>query len=383
MAETADVVICGAGIAGLAAAYHLTLAGVRNVVLIEQGEPLSLTSDKSTECYRNFWPGPGDGMVRLMNRSLDLLEGLALDSGDAFHLNRRGYLYCTADRDRLQQLLRAAEEFERPRCRPSPRPPGTRRGVLRLRPASSDRRVRRPGRAIAPARPLSLPLGRRPRRAARAPRRLVFRAAARTVAARPGPGGRRTMAARAGAGGGDRRRPRRSRARSHSVGLDAHRHTGFRQRRRPFRRARGATARARSPGRLRAARQGVDLRCPGRHAAPGAAAHPQRSADARLVDGGASRAARGGSRSAVGGAAVRGTRPPGGPGRQPDPRGALAVPHAARRAGVPLAVRESVSGSRAARAGQAAAWSAGRISIGCPGRSSTAGITRAPARTGR
>ncbi len=111
MAEAAEVVICGAGIAGLAAAYHLTQAGVRKVVLIEQGEPLSLTSDKSTECYRNFWPGPGDGMVRLMNRSLDLLDGLALDSGDAFHLNRRGYLYCTADRDRLRALRRAAEEL--------------------------------------------------------------------------------------------------------------------------------------------------------------------------------------------------------------------------------------------------------------------------------
>src|SRR5256886_11256899 len=36
--------------------------------------PLSLTSDKSTECYRNWWPGPGDDMVALMNRSIDLLR---------------------------------------------------------------------------------------------------------------------------------------------------------------------------------------------------------------------------------------------------------------------------------------------------------------------
>ena len=109
MAETAEVVICGAGIAGIAAAHHLTLAGVRDVLLVEQGEPLSLTSDKSTECYRNFWPGPGDGMVRLMNRSLDLLEDLALASGDAFHMSRRGYLYCTADQSRLVEMRRAAE----------------------------------------------------------------------------------------------------------------------------------------------------------------------------------------------------------------------------------------------------------------------------------
>ena len=42
------------------------------VVTDVMGAPLSLTSDKSTECYRNWWPGPGDAMVRLMNRSIDL-----------------------------------------------------------------------------------------------------------------------------------------------------------------------------------------------------------------------------------------------------------------------------------------------------------------------
>jgi sarcosine oxidase subunit beta len=110
MPDTADVAICGAGIAGIAAAFHLTQAGVHDVLLVEAGEPLSLTSDKSTECYRNFWPGPGDGMVRLMNRSLDLLDELAQQSGNAFHMNRRGYLYCTADPIRLQELRRAAEE---------------------------------------------------------------------------------------------------------------------------------------------------------------------------------------------------------------------------------------------------------------------------------
>jgi len=110
MAETADVAICGAGIAGIAAAYHLAFAGVPKVLLVESAEPLSLTSDKSTECYRNFWPGPGDGMVRLMNRSLDLLDALAQQSGNAFQLNRRGYLYCTAEPIHLQELRSAAEE---------------------------------------------------------------------------------------------------------------------------------------------------------------------------------------------------------------------------------------------------------------------------------
>jgi len=104
-------VICGAGIAGISAAYHLVVThGVRNVVLVDERAPLTLTSDKSTECYRNWWPGPGNAMVSLMNRSIDLLEGLARESGNAFNMNRRGYVYATADPTRIPLLRRAAEE---------------------------------------------------------------------------------------------------------------------------------------------------------------------------------------------------------------------------------------------------------------------------------
>ena len=108
---TADVVICGAGIAGISAAYHLAVKyGIKNVVLIEEHTPLSLTSDKSTECYRNWWPGPGDAMVSLMNRSIDILEGLAHESDNFFHLNRRGYVFATADPARIADFKRTAEE---------------------------------------------------------------------------------------------------------------------------------------------------------------------------------------------------------------------------------------------------------------------------------
>jgi glycine/D-amino acid oxidase-like deaminating enzyme len=108
---TAEVVVCGAGIAGIAAAYHLAVRrGVSGVVLVDERPPLSLTSDKSTECYRNWWPGPGDAMVAAMNRSIDLLEELAHDSGNVFRMNRRGYLFATADPARVEPFVRAAEE---------------------------------------------------------------------------------------------------------------------------------------------------------------------------------------------------------------------------------------------------------------------------------
>jgi len=108
--STADVVICGAGIAGIAAAYHLAVRQkVKQVVLVDARPPLTLTSDKSTECYRNWWPGPGDTMVRFMNRSIDLLEELAADSDNYFHMNRRGYVFLTADPVRARQFQDSAE----------------------------------------------------------------------------------------------------------------------------------------------------------------------------------------------------------------------------------------------------------------------------------
>ena len=108
---SADVVICGAGIAGISAAYHLAVTyGVKDVLLVDERPPLTLTSDKSTECYRNWWPGPGDAMVRLTNRSIDLLEGWAHESGNRIQLNRRSYAFFTADPARIADFRRAAEE---------------------------------------------------------------------------------------------------------------------------------------------------------------------------------------------------------------------------------------------------------------------------------
>jgi glycine/D-amino acid oxidase-like deaminating enzyme len=98
---TADIAIIGAGIAGIASAYHLAVRrGLTGIVLIDERPPLTLTSDKSTEAYRNYWPGPDAAMVRLMNRSIDLLEEFARASDNRILLNRRGYLYATADPDR-------------------------------------------------------------------------------------------------------------------------------------------------------------------------------------------------------------------------------------------------------------------------------------------
>lgn len=106
-----EILICGAGIAGVSTAYQLSVRyGVKNVLLVDERPPLSLTSDKSTECYRNWWPGPGNTMVALMNRSIDILEELAHQSGNIFHLNRRGYLFVTSDPENIDKFVHAAQQ---------------------------------------------------------------------------------------------------------------------------------------------------------------------------------------------------------------------------------------------------------------------------------
>jgi sarcosine oxidase subunit beta len=106
-----STLICGAGITGISAAYHLARSGVRDLLLVDERPPLSLTSDRSTECYRNWWPDPN--MFGLMNRSIDLMENLARTSGNAVHMNRRGYLYVSADADKLRAFRARAERISR------------------------------------------------------------------------------------------------------------------------------------------------------------------------------------------------------------------------------------------------------------------------------
>lgn len=92
--------------AGVSAAYHLARVGFKDILLIDALPPLSLTSDRSTECYRNWWPDAE--MVALMNRSIDLMQGLAEQSGNVFRMNHRGYLFVTADDSGLSSFTHRA-----------------------------------------------------------------------------------------------------------------------------------------------------------------------------------------------------------------------------------------------------------------------------------
>lgn len=84
--------------------------GVTNICLVDAGAPLSLTSDKSTECYRNWWPGPGSDMIDFTNRSIDLLEQIALATDNRIAMSRRGYAFATADPATLANLRNTGKD---------------------------------------------------------------------------------------------------------------------------------------------------------------------------------------------------------------------------------------------------------------------------------
>jgi len=93
-----QVAIIGAGISGIATAYYLTrLHKITNVLLIDSERPMSFTSAQSGENYRNWWPHPS--MVKLMDRSIDLMEELIQKSKNKISIERKGYALSTRHTD--------------------------------------------------------------------------------------------------------------------------------------------------------------------------------------------------------------------------------------------------------------------------------------------
>jgi glycine/D-amino acid oxidase-like deaminating enzyme len=115
--HSADVVIIGAGLSGIACAYHLALQHRhtsshtrQNVLLIDARPAMSLTSAVSTECYRNFWPA-NPSMVALTNHSIDLMEQVARHPAASMRLNQRGYLYVSSDgQQQVSDIVTAIEQ---------------------------------------------------------------------------------------------------------------------------------------------------------------------------------------------------------------------------------------------------------------------------------
>ena len=92
--ESADVAIIGAGSVGIAVAYYLVKEQkIKNVLLIDPRNPMTLTSAQSGENYRNWWPHPV--MTAFTDHSINLIEDIDRLSGGRLNITRGGYSLVT------------------------------------------------------------------------------------------------------------------------------------------------------------------------------------------------------------------------------------------------------------------------------------------------
>jgi glycine/D-amino acid oxidase-like deaminating enzyme len=78
-----DVVVIGAGIAGVSVAHYLLAADPGcDVLIVDREPPLSQTTARSGENFRGPWPDPG--MAALAGRSIVLMESLGAEVGLKF-----------------------------------------------------------------------------------------------------------------------------------------------------------------------------------------------------------------------------------------------------------------------------------------------------------
>ncbi|MEM9533938.1 MAG: FAD-binding oxidoreductase, partial [Pseudomonadota bacterium] len=91
----AEIVVVGAGIAGLACAYYLTRDSeqARRVVLLDPRPPMSLTSAQSGENYRDWWPHPV--MAEFARRSIERMSDLTAQASHPIRMTRSGYVLAT------------------------------------------------------------------------------------------------------------------------------------------------------------------------------------------------------------------------------------------------------------------------------------------------
>ena len=110
---TADVVVIGGGIVGVASAFWLSRSGL-DTVLVEMRDGLStLTTPNSIECFRAQFTEPA--MAELALPSIRVFENFALVVRKAAYeisIHHQGYLFVT-DRADMVDDLRAAVEMHR------------------------------------------------------------------------------------------------------------------------------------------------------------------------------------------------------------------------------------------------------------------------------
>src|SRR5438270_3473456 len=103
MPQSADVVIIGAGIVGSSIAFHLTEAGVKNVLVIERETRQGLGSTgKSMGGVRAQFAT--DVNIRMSLYSIPFLARFEEETGTPSGYKAHGYLFVAASESHLQYL---------------------------------------------------------------------------------------------------------------------------------------------------------------------------------------------------------------------------------------------------------------------------------------
>ena len=99
MQEKLTIAICGAGIAGVATAYYILKKRKDcNVILIDKNQPLSFTTSKSGENFRDYWPEKN--MRQFVSDSIELMKELKTQYGEnSFEMKNSGYNFIGHDVD--------------------------------------------------------------------------------------------------------------------------------------------------------------------------------------------------------------------------------------------------------------------------------------------
>ena len=97
-----DVLVVGAGIMGLAIAYHLARCGTRDVVVLDSGYLAGGASGRNGGGVRMQWSTELN--IQLMRESIELCKGFARELGVNVWLRQGGYLFLARTEEVAAQL---------------------------------------------------------------------------------------------------------------------------------------------------------------------------------------------------------------------------------------------------------------------------------------
>ncbi len=96
MSPKVNICICGAGIAGIATAYYLLMANKDlSITIVDKNQPMSFTTSKSGENYRNYWPQKC--MRQFVSHSIELMKDMRLTMDEPFEMIENGYNFVSHD----------------------------------------------------------------------------------------------------------------------------------------------------------------------------------------------------------------------------------------------------------------------------------------------